>query len=73
MNRAIRRHHKFRKRQHARRVMQVLLGNGHDQYADKNAEHLKKCSCWMCGNYRKWHGKTRAEKQQHGYDDGSFA
>lgn len=25
-------------------------------YAEKRADYIKVCSCWMCGNQTKWHG-----------------
>ena len=62
MKRALRRHHKFRVRRKAKRVMQMLLDDHYsDEIAIKVAEHLAACSCWMCGNPRKWGERTRKE------------
>lgn len=34
----------------------------HDARA-KAANHLTSCSCWMCGNRRRWHGPTLQERR----------
>lgn len=35
-----------------------------EQWARKHADNLAKCSCWMCGNPRKyWNQKTLQEKK----------
>jgi hypothetical protein len=63
MNRANRRHHRFRVRQKAKRVLKWLMGDCFDpKFADKRAEHMANCSCSMCGNPRKFFGeRTRQE------------
>lgn len=43
-----RREHKARMKRHARRIYPDWPG------AVENADNLKVCSCWMCGNPRRW-------------------
>jgi hypothetical protein len=33
-----------------------------DAYARRNADHLARCSCWMCGNPRRLGEKTLKER-----------
>jgi hypothetical protein len=34
-------------------------------WALRNHDHLKRCSCWMCGNPRRyWHEVTIQERRQ---------
>lgn len=40
----------------------------HDENG-KFAEHLAKCSCWMCGNARKHEGDTIQERRAKGAGD----
>ena len=55
MNRAKRRHHKFRVRGKAKRLLKWLMGDLFDETdATKRAEHMAGCSCSMCGNPRKY-------------------
>ena len=63
MNRAERRHHKFRIRENAKRALKWLWGDLYNEiYALKRAEHMTNCSCAMCGNPRKhFNGRTRQE------------
>jgi hypothetical protein len=63
MNRAKRRHHRFRAREKAKRVLKWLMGDHYDsESATKRAEHMASCSCSMCGNPRKFFGEeTRPE------------
>ena len=63
MSRAKRRHHKFRVRENAKRAMKWLLGDLYDEDAvTKRADHMANCSCWMCGNPRKYFNeRTRQE------------
>jgi len=63
MNRAARRHHRFRVRRRAERILKFVLD---DTYTSgdvaKRAEYLAECSCPMCGNPRKWFGdRSRQE------------
>ncbi len=55
-DRAQRRANTRRMKRRARRIYPDWLG------AVKAANHLKICSCWMCGHARRWFGKTRQEK-----------
>lgn len=63
MSRANRRHHRFRIREKAKRIMKFVMGDSYDdEDAVKRADHLATCSCNMCGNPRKFYGeKTRQE------------
>jgi hypothetical protein len=69
MRRAVRRHHKFRMRKKARRIFNSWGNSTWGDYSHysflqegKYADHLKSCSCHMCGNPRKfWNEKTRQE------------
>ena len=55
MNRAKRRHHKFRVREKAKRVLKWLMDDLYDETdATKRADHMAGCSCSMCGNPRKY-------------------
>jgi cobalamin biosynthesis protein CbiG len=50
-----------------RRVRRSLMGQGLD---DKDigklaSVHCKPCSCYMCGNARKYNGKTVQERKQY--------
>ncbi|GAB5402767.1 MAG: hypothetical protein Aurels2KO_09980 [Aureliella sp.] len=64
MNRANRRHHKFRIREKAKRVLKWLMGDVYDDTdATKRSEYLAGCSCSMCGNPRKFFNEpTRKER-----------
>ena len=33
------------------------------EWARRNHDHLAACSCWMCGNIRKWHGPSLQERR----------
>ncbi len=63
MNRANRRHHKFRVRDKAKRVLKWVMGDLYDETdAAKRADHMAGCSCFMCGNPRKhFNEPSRAE------------
>lgn len=60
MLRSKRRHAKSMKKRKAVEVCKNRLGPYYyDEYdrkmfANKNADNLKNCSCWMCGNPRKY-------------------
>lgn len=64
MNRAKRRHHRFRIRNKAKRVLKWLMGDLYDDIdTAKRADHMAGCSCSMCGNPRKYFNeRTRQEK-----------
>lgn len=56
--RALRRHHKNRMKSKAKKVYHWLT----EKQAIKAADHLKTCSCYMCGNPRKYkEGPTMQE------------
>ena len=38
------------------------------EYVVRHAEHRAKCSCWMCGNPRKW-SKERTRKEDMDWND----
>ena len=57
--RAIRRHHRGRMIRRARRVMPAYLRD----WAIRKHDHLKSCSCYLCGNVRKWNGPTVKERR----------
>lgn len=66
--RALRRAHKARMKKRARFVASCGWGwsyfnSDRLHLAEKRADYLKECSCWMCGNQRKWHGLTIQEKR----------
>jgi hypothetical protein len=66
--RALRRHHRQRMMQHA--VRSYALRWEEDAQVQRERvvrwyNNLSKCSCWMCGNPRKYEGKpTRQELRQ---------
>lgn len=67
MNRAKRRHHRFRVRRRAQKILKSLLGDLYTrEYAAKRAEHLASCSCPMCGNPRTWFGERTRQETLHG-------
>ena len=62
MKRAIRRHHSDRMKAKARRIYRInnylldhLLDKTFEDAAAKRADYLKSCSCWMCGNPRRYY------------------
>jgi hypothetical protein len=71
--RADRRHQKMKMRNKAEKVARnkfshsYYVQSNYDEFIDdwttKNAEHLKNCSCHLCGNKRKHLGKTLQEKK----------
>ena len=63
--RALRRHQKARAKAKARRVYP------HDRQA-KSADHLAVCSCWMCGNPRKWYGEPTMQERKASIDEGAM-
>jgi hypothetical protein len=58
--RSIRRHHRRRVIVRARRIYAPW---GLADWAEQNHDHLKKCSCWMCGNPREFEGPPLQEKR----------
>ena len=71
-SRANRRHHKNRMKDKAERVIRQFWGEsdkGSIDFMRKCGDHIKMCSCSMCGNPRRnvWgsgSGKTRKELQE---------
>jgi hypothetical protein len=65
--RALRRHHRARMLQRALRSL-VLSGTYDEQERRSRAlgwyNNLKKCSCWMCGNPRKYEGKVTLQERR---------
>lgn len=61
--RALRRHQKARVKAKARRIYP------HDRAA-KSADYLAVCSCWMCGNPRKWYGEPTMQERKASLDEG---
>jgi hypothetical protein len=41
-----------------------IRSNERFAWARQNADHLKMCSCWMCGNQRKYLGETFSERRR---------
>lgn len=49
----------------AKRLVRKILRNKRlDEWANKNAEHLKSCSCYMCGNPRKYFKKRTIQEKR---------
>ena len=64
--RALRRHHRWRMIARTMRLCALRGVSGEDclQYALGLYQNKQKCSCWMCGHRRKWHGLTVQERRQ---------
>ena len=61
MNRALRRHH-YQRLKRKRRHYYGGYGRHRDDVQGKLARTAPSCSCWMCGNPRKYFGElTRQE------------
>ncbi len=59
--RAQRRHHLTRMKKRAERISKQIWGY-EENVLEKSYNHLKQCSCRMCGNPRKyWGSKTKQE------------
>lgn len=63
--RALRRNQRQHKIKRARQIYAALCPNdaAMQQWASHNYKHLQKCSCWMCGHRRQWHGLTLQERR----------
>lgn len=68
--RSIRRHHKRRMKERAKKIAKLKIDRIDIRYGNpseiierhvKNADHLAKCSCGGC-RPRKWEGDTKQEK-----------
>jgi len=59
--------HGERRRRTAVRIVRALrmfrMWDLPPEEARQNAEHMKMCSCWMCGNFRRTLGPTLQEKR----------
>lgn len=66
MKRSLRRHHRRRMIAHALRLYKNpgLTEEERLNWARRYYNHLQMCSCWMCGNLRKWLGPTVQERRQ---------
>ncbi len=56
---ALRRHHRLRLLARARNSVVASSfepGPEREHFAVRHSENPAKCSCWMCGNPRKWSG-----------------
>ncbi len=67
--RASRRRQLIRMKAKVKRVNKRWLWKGLSEaevnnYAAQLANNRKACSCWVCGNQRKWHGLTIQEIRQ---------
>ena len=66
MSRAIRRHHKSRMKAKARAIVKIWnASSGVKLPIDKleaHADHLKACSCYMCGNPRRHFGSSTIQE-----------
>jgi hypothetical protein len=63
--RALRRSHRQNKIKSAQRTY-IASGMSEEEkkeWAIRNYNHLKRCSCWMCGHRRKWQGLTMRERR----------
>ena len=69
MKRSRRRHDLERMKKRARLIAKKLhlpwdaaeKREAHEKAWERLADHLQSCSCWMCGNQRKWHGPRPQE------------
>ena len=66
--RAVRRYQRTLKRQRMLHILGPSYGNVQQtveycKWIVHNIDHIKACSCWMCGNQRRWHGRTVAEQR----------
>jgi hypothetical protein len=52
----------------ARRLIQRLDYTNDQEWqqhwALRNRDHLAKCSCWMCGNPRRYHGEPTVQERR---------
>ena len=70
--RSIRRWHNRRVKDRAERIFRWEYLNPEEaaDWARKNADHLKACSCVCCGNQRKYFGRTVQELRAFQSDEG---
>ncbi|RUL89142.1 hypothetical protein [Tautonia sociabilis] len=64
--RAARRHHRSRMIERARRALRFLgmSDRERDTFARKAHDHLASCSCWMCGNPRRFLGEPTIQERR---------
>jgi hypothetical protein len=65
--RALRRHHRQRMIQRALRSLVLSSWDDEEtrlQTAIRWHNNLKKCSCWMCGNPRRYEGRIPTQEQR---------
>ena len=63
--RAVRRHHRLRMIEHARFVVRNCWAFADDEVEHKAPrvhDHLAACSCWMCGNPRRYWGERTLQE-----------
>ena len=63
---AARRHHKMRKRRHAKRLLSYWGIHADHIVVCIRGDTFTDCSCWMCGNPRKLGEITMQEKRNQG-------
>ena len=67
MKRALRRHHRQRMMARARRILATGIGPTDPEFEDRvrrSYDNLSVCSCWMCGNPRKWRGLPTVQERR---------
>ena len=64
-SRARRRWHRVRMIRRGERIARGWSNDRADarRWATRNHDHLKACSCWMCGNFRRLEGPTIQERK----------
>jgi len=62
---SVRRSHKTRLQRRARWIWQAVWQNEPWRlWEQSNGDNRKPCSCYMCGNPRKWFGKATYQEQR---------
>ena len=65
--RTMRRHHTQRVKAKAKRIIKEAWrtkDGSLDEWVNKNADHLKSCSCYMCGNPRRHFNLETIQEQR---------
>ena len=65
--RALRRHHRERMIQRAMRSLMLSCEEDWEERRQRAVgwyDNLAKCSCWMCGNRRKYEGRGPVQEQR---------
>lgn len=62
--RAIRRAHKARMIEKAKKIYRYIFKIEDDQQAIKNADHLQSCDCWLCRNPREVFKKPTIQEKR---------